>query len=220
MVRQVNDNESRKRRVTDSTAKIRSACKRCRSKKIKCDQQFPSCKNCSKVNEPCVSLDPATGEDVPRSYLLFLEDRVSIMLKKLKECGVDLSSIRYNIPALGTDKPYDPSYDKEMNSGDYPLGTLLGDYLIQRGKILKGESVTADLDPKSGSVEEPKGNSVISRILSNDDDKTKAINDSSDNKLPDTGQCRLQIIRSLIFYNQTRILDDFKKLIQTLQLPS
>lgn len=109
-------------------------------KKIKCDQELPSCMNCSKVNEPCVSLDAATGEDVPRSYMLFLEDRITVMAKKLEECGIDFASIRFNIPTMGTDKPYDPEYGRQMNGGDYPIDTILGNYLIQRGKILKGES--------------------------------------------------------------------------------
>lgn len=120
--------------------KTKSACKRCRMKKIKCDQELPSCKKCSKVNEPCVSLDAATGEDVPRSYMLFLEDRVTAMAYKLQQCGVDLGSIPFNIPAMSTDPPYQPELKREMNEGEYPIDTILGNYLIQRGKVLKGEA--------------------------------------------------------------------------------
>nr|1PYI_A Chain A, Protein (pyrimidine Pathway Regulator 1) [Saccharomyces cerevisiae]1PYI_B Chain B, Protein (pyrimidine Pathway Regulator 1) [Saccharomyces cerevisiae] len=87
--------------------KSRTACKRCRLKKIKCDQEFPSCKRCAKLEVPCVSLDPATGKDVPRSYVFFLEDRLAVMMRVLKEYGVDPTKIRGNIPATSDDEPFD-----------------------------------------------------------------------------------------------------------------
>lgn len=193
MISQVKKNESRKRKVTDSTTKIKSACKRCRSKKIKCDQEFPSCRNCSKANEPCVSLDPVTGEDVPRSYLLFLESRVAVMAKKLRECGVDISSIRNNIPSVATDKPYDLDYDREMNSGDYSLNRILGNYLIQRGEMLKGKSTVSDLNSKIKPAQEFKRNISTSYTASNDNgssgdgDKIDGINNNNNSdKFPYT----------------------------------
>lgn len=54
-----------------------SACKRCRKKKIKCSHDFPRCTACLKANTECVSLDPATGREIPRSYIMHLESRVS-----------------------------------------------------------------------------------------------------------------------------------------------
>lgn len=54
-----------------------SACKRCRKKKIKCSHDFPRCTACIKANAECVSLDPATGREIPRSYIVHLESRVS-----------------------------------------------------------------------------------------------------------------------------------------------
>lgn len=62
--------------------------------------------------------------------MLLLDKRVAKHIKRLKECGVDLSSIWYNIPVLKTDKPYNPEYDKELNSEDYSLYIILGKYLI------------------------------------------------------------------------------------------
>ncbi|PWN48434.1 hypothetical protein IE53DRAFT_370626 [Violaceomyces palustris] len=60
-------------------------CKRCRSKKIKCDQGFPSCGSCVKANEVCVGLDPATGREVSRSYITELEERVALLEKELED---------------------------------------------------------------------------------------------------------------------------------------
>ncbi|EGV65307.1 hypothetical protein CANTEDRAFT_103057, partial [Yamadazyma tenuis ATCC 10573] len=66
-----------------------SACQRCRKKKIKCDQNFPKCSKCDKANVECIGLDPATGREVPRSYVTHLEDRIAALEMKLKESGVD-----------------------------------------------------------------------------------------------------------------------------------
>ncbi|KAG0664321.1 Fungal specific transcription factor [Monosporozyma unispora] len=178
MAKQASGSTSKKRKLVDSLPKSKSACKRCRTKKIKCDQELPSCKNCSKVNEPCVSLDTATGEDVPRSYMLFLEDRVTAMARKLEECGVDLASIRFNIPAMGTDKPYDAEYGRQMNDGDYPIDTILGNYLIQRGKILKGEATGTDMTSNQVlKVERASKDNNINKNLQNN---------STGKELPDT----------------------------------
>lgn len=122
-------------------SKSRTACKRCRQKKIKCDQEFPSCKRCAKLKVPCVSLDPATGKDVPRSYVFFLEDRLTAMMRMLKECGVDPMQVRGNIPATSEDEPCDPrKYDSVASLGQVgllPYDGLLADYLVQIGHSMK-----------------------------------------------------------------------------------
>ncbi|OWB61317.1 DNA binding protein [[Candida] boidinii] len=66
-----------------------TACKRCRLKKTKCDQKFPRCGKCEKANVDCVSIDPATGREIPRSYIVLLEDKVSLLEKKILALGGD-----------------------------------------------------------------------------------------------------------------------------------
>lgn len=66
-----------------------SACQRCRIKKIKCDQNFPKCSKCDKAHVECIGLDPATGREVPRSYVIHLEDRIAALELKLKLHGLD-----------------------------------------------------------------------------------------------------------------------------------
>ncbi|KAH8146212.1 uncharacterized protein LAJ45_09654 [Morchella importuna] len=56
-----------------------SACNRCRSRKTKCDQLFPSCTSCAKAGVECVGIDAATGREVPRSYVDWLEKRVKFL---------------------------------------------------------------------------------------------------------------------------------------------
>lgn len=53
-----------------------SACLRCRTRKTKCDQHFPTCGACAKAKVECVGIDAATGREVPRSYVWWLEKRV------------------------------------------------------------------------------------------------------------------------------------------------
>ncbi|ODV88475.1 hypothetical protein CANCADRAFT_14066, partial [Tortispora caseinolytica NRRL Y-17796] len=72
-----------------------SACLRCRQKKIKCDQKFPSCSSCLRARAECVGVDPATGREMPRSYVYSLETKVSKLESALKEVGLDPEAL-YN----------------------------------------------------------------------------------------------------------------------------
>lgn len=65
-----------------------SACQRCRVKKIKCDQNFPKCSKCDKAKVDCIGMDPATGREVPRSYVIHLEDRIAALELRLKLHGI------------------------------------------------------------------------------------------------------------------------------------
>ncbi|CCK68945.1 Ppr1p KNAG_0B05120 [Huiozyma naganishii CBS 8797] len=117
---------------SNSIPKSRSACKRCRSKKTKCDQKLPSCGKCTKLNTPCISVDPATGEDVPRSYILFLEDRVSTMARALLDNNIDPWKISFNVPG----KEDDPPYREQYLQGEAINDTILGRFLVRRGEEL------------------------------------------------------------------------------------
>ena len=54
-----------------------SACDRCRKRKNRCDQQLPACAACSKVGTRCVGIDPITKQEIPRSYVFYLETRLA-----------------------------------------------------------------------------------------------------------------------------------------------
>jgi len=60
------------------------ACNRCRARKTRCDQQFPSCSACLKAGVECVGIDAATGREIPRSYVDWLEKRVKHLEEELK----------------------------------------------------------------------------------------------------------------------------------------
>lgn len=65
-----------------------SACQRCRNRKTKCDQKFPSCTACFKANVECVGIDAATGREIPRSYVSHLEDRIAQLESLLHDHGI------------------------------------------------------------------------------------------------------------------------------------
>lgn len=64
-----------------------SACLRCRTRKTRCDQKFPSCTSCLKAEVECVGIDAATGREIPRSYVSHLEDRIAQLEMQLKKDG-------------------------------------------------------------------------------------------------------------------------------------
>ncbi|KAL3496544.1 hypothetical protein BJX62DRAFT_232213 [Aspergillus germanicus] len=52
------------------------ACKRCRSKKLRCDDRTPkTCQNCNKVAVPCILVDPVSKREFDREYVENLGDR-------------------------------------------------------------------------------------------------------------------------------------------------
>lgn len=71
--------------VTNATSAFRnvSACNRCRVRKNRCDQQLPACSACTKAHVRCVGYDPITKREIPRSYVYFLETRLSYFEKLL-----------------------------------------------------------------------------------------------------------------------------------------
>ncbi|RAH66329.1 Zn(II)2Cys6 transcription factor [Aspergillus aculeatinus CBS 121060] len=54
---------------TRSARKVRSACIRCRNRRIKCDGETPACRNCLKASAPCIDVDARLGDALlPRSF--------------------------------------------------------------------------------------------------------------------------------------------------------
>ncbi|PWW79699.1 hypothetical protein C7212DRAFT_356463 [Tuber magnatum] len=74
---------SRRRSSGGQISRSISACNRCRSRKTKCDQLFPNCSSCAKAGIECVGIDAATGREVPRSYVDWLEKRVRFLEQEM-----------------------------------------------------------------------------------------------------------------------------------------
>lgn len=65
-----------------------SACNRCRVRKNRCDQRLPACSTCEKAHQRCVGYDPITKREIPRSYVFFLETRLSYFESLLKKHAI------------------------------------------------------------------------------------------------------------------------------------
>ncbi|PLB36902.1 Zn(II)2Cys6 transcription factor [Aspergillus candidus] len=66
-----------------------SSCRRCRLRKGRCDQRLPRCRPCEKVGARCISYDPITRREFPRSYVYFLETRIAYLQSVL---------VRHDVP--------------------------------------------------------------------------------------------------------------------------
>lgn len=65
-----------------------SACNRCRTRKNRCDQKLPRCTGCEKARVKCVGFDPVSKRTIPRSYVYYLETRVSKLEELLQARGI------------------------------------------------------------------------------------------------------------------------------------
>ncbi|KAJ5971014.1 uncharacterized protein N7479_000932 [Penicillium vulpinum] len=87
-----------------------SACNRCRLRKHRCDQRLPRCESCEKAQVRCVGYDPLTKQEVPRSYVAFLESRVNYLNQVLIDHGIGFK------PAIA----YDEEEALKMEAGQSP----------------------------------------------------------------------------------------------------
>lgn len=88
-----------------------SACLRCRLRKTRCDQKFPSCTSCLKANVECVGIDAATGREIPRSYVSHLEDRVAYLEVQLQKHGVDYDNTSSTLSPASVSTLAEPDTD-------------------------------------------------------------------------------------------------------------
>ena len=93
-------------------SRVAQACDRCRSKKIRCDGQRPSCTQCINVGFECKTSDKLSRRAFPRGYTESLEEKVRLLeteVRELKELldekdeKIDiLSRIHSNSPPMPT----------------------------------------------------------------------------------------------------------------------
>ncbi|WXC61895.1 hypothetical protein SNK03_007764 [Fusarium graminearum] len=75
-----NERQSRKRRSGQQGRKnprLRMACLRCQRRKIKCDGDLPTCKNCRNAGAACTDGESARLKDLPREYISTLKNRIA-----------------------------------------------------------------------------------------------------------------------------------------------
>ena len=133
-----------------------AACKRCRIRKIKCDNKFPSCTKCIQAQQPCVTIDPSTRREIPRSYVVYLEDKVLALKELLEKNGLNPDDVNENIPTSSNDKPCDLELFKEREK-------LREKHKLQNGNEMAGFIIN-------------KGTSMLNGIV----DNTRDLKDASD----------------------------------------
>ncbi|RFN44846.1 hypothetical protein FIE12Z_10947 [Fusarium flagelliforme] len=57
--------------------RLRMACLRCQRRKIKCDGDLPTCKNCRNAGAVCTDGESARLKDLPREYISTLKNRIA-----------------------------------------------------------------------------------------------------------------------------------------------
>ncbi|KAL8775722.1 MAG: hypothetical protein Q9209_000218 [Squamulea sp. 1 TL-2023] len=82
-----------------------SACHRCRLRKNRCDQNLPACSLCAKAGVKCVGFDAVIKREIPRSYVYYLESRLTYLEMLLTDNGISFApSQEFDIgakPSLG-----------------------------------------------------------------------------------------------------------------------
>lgn len=103
-----------------------SACNRCRIRKNRCDQRLPSCSTCEKAHQRCVGYDPISKREIPRSYVYFLETRLSYFESLLKENSISYNSADVfdaDSRKLGDDSAIDSSITQIWSAAGVPSGS-------------------------------------------------------------------------------------------------
>lgn len=88
-----------------------SACNRCRLRKNRCDQNLPACSSCAKAGARCVGFDPITKREIPRTYVYYLESRVTYLESLLSTNHVPFA------PSLEFDHGAKPVAEQAADSG-------------------------------------------------------------------------------------------------------
>lgn len=145
-----------------------AACKRCRIRKIKCDNKFPSCTKCIQAQEPCITIDPSTRREIPRSYVVYLEDKVLALEELLEKNGIDPEHANGNIPATSDDKACDIGLfeERERLRGKHklPNGNEMAGFIINKGTSMLNGIVDNARDLKDASNQFSKVGIVKQKI--------------------------------------------------------
>ncbi|PVH85582.1 hypothetical protein DL98DRAFT_48820 [Cadophora sp. DSE1049] len=130
--------------------KVRSACERCRQRRIKCDGQVPACGNCSKAVVLCVDVDGHDADKrIARGYTASATSRIAWL--------EDI--IRTQLPHFNID---DGSFFAATTHSDIPISSYIppGQSPVLSGPLgeNQGESVSVSTEPtQSSSISDPRG---------------------------------------------------------------
>ena len=65
-----------------------TACCRCRTRKTRCDPGLPRCGPCERSNAVCEYFDTTKGRNIPRTYVIHLQNKVQALEAELASLGI------------------------------------------------------------------------------------------------------------------------------------
>ena len=65
-----------------------TACCRCRTRKTRCDPGLPRCGPCERSNALCEYFDTTKGRNIPRTYVIRLQNKVQALEAELASLGI------------------------------------------------------------------------------------------------------------------------------------
>ena len=83
MANNVNDDA-----VGSKVAHTLTACCRCRTRKTRCDPGLPRCGPCKRSNAVCEYFDTAKGQNISRTYVIHLQNKVQALEVELASLGI------------------------------------------------------------------------------------------------------------------------------------
>ncbi|KAJ6003344.1 hypothetical protein N7451_005891 [Penicillium sp. IBT 35674x] len=86
-------NSTKDHLVPASSFRNVSACHRCRLRKHRCDPSLPRCQPCERAQVKCVGYDPITKQELPRSYVYFLETRLKYLDTLLQHHDIEVKPV-------------------------------------------------------------------------------------------------------------------------------
>lgn len=137
-----------------------SACNRCRLRKNRCDQRLPACTSCEKAAVKCVGYDPITKKEIPRSYVFYLENRVTYLESLLTD-----NAISFELPQAFTLKstPASDLLTARSPQRERPAVNNNGASVSDKDTAVRGP-VSRDQAREHKQQESEKLNSLVSNI--------------------------------------------------------
>lgn len=131
-----------------------TVCHRCRLRKTKCDKNYPSCGSCIKANVECVGIDPATGREIPRSYVSHLEDRVAFLETELSQYKKTTTGHTLQPQIITPSPAYDPlspvSVKQSSKSALSPIESTESNFITVNGGPSSENTENSYLGASSG----------------------------------------------------------------------
>ncbi|KAI9830889.1 MAG: hypothetical protein M1826_004319 [Phylliscum demangeonii] len=109
-----------------TSSRIAQACDRCRSKKIRCDGERPTCTQCAVVGFECRTSDKLSRRAFPRGYTESLEERVRALEAEVRELKDQLDERDEKMDMLSKMRaPPDSAVASAASAASAPRGPAL-----------------------------------------------------------------------------------------------